>query len=170
MYCSNLSFKFYPQTQKKLVGFSHYGHFSTSFSRDFPQLCKEPHCWPREPDLKSSDWIGLKTLHLKNLNLSKQLEESKDIQIYGWKVLEGLLCLDGPYKLEDLEQFDKWMKETKVYDNYIISKIKEDLIKRYAIGTKREFVNDFPELCNGTHIWNIVILPPKKLVHHDNKS
>jgi hypothetical protein len=27
MYCSNLTFKFYPQTQKKLVGFSHYGHF-----------------------------------------------------------------------------------------------------------------------------------------------
>jgi hypothetical protein len=29
MYCSNLSCKFSRQTQKKLVGFSHYGHFST---------------------------------------------------------------------------------------------------------------------------------------------
>jgi hypothetical protein len=28
MYCSNLSYKFSRQTQKKLVGFSHYGHFS----------------------------------------------------------------------------------------------------------------------------------------------
>jgi hypothetical protein len=28
MYCSNLSCKFSRQTQKKLVGFSHYGHFS----------------------------------------------------------------------------------------------------------------------------------------------
>jgi hypothetical protein len=27
MYCSNLSCKFSRQTQKKLVGFSHYGHF-----------------------------------------------------------------------------------------------------------------------------------------------
>jgi hypothetical protein len=29
MYCSNLSCKFSRQTQKKLVGFSHYGHFSS---------------------------------------------------------------------------------------------------------------------------------------------
>jgi hypothetical protein len=28
MYCSTLSFNFSRQTQKKLVGFSHYGHFS----------------------------------------------------------------------------------------------------------------------------------------------
>jgi hypothetical protein len=28
MYCSNLSFKFSRQTQKKLVGISHYGHFN----------------------------------------------------------------------------------------------------------------------------------------------
>jgi hypothetical protein len=28
MYCSNLSCKFSRQTQKKLVGFSHYGHFN----------------------------------------------------------------------------------------------------------------------------------------------
>jgi hypothetical protein len=28
MYCSNLSCKFSRQTQKKLVGFSHHGHFS----------------------------------------------------------------------------------------------------------------------------------------------
>jgi hypothetical protein len=30
MYCSNLSCKFSRQTQKKLVGFSHYGHFSSN--------------------------------------------------------------------------------------------------------------------------------------------
>jgi hypothetical protein len=29
MFCSNLSCKFFRQTQKKLVGFSHYGHFRT---------------------------------------------------------------------------------------------------------------------------------------------
>jgi hypothetical protein len=36
MYCSNLSFKFSRQTQKKLVGFSHYGHFS---SQEVPRAC-----------------------------------------------------------------------------------------------------------------------------------
>jgi hypothetical protein len=33
MYCSNLSCKFSRQTQKKLVGFSHYGHFRQLFFR-----------------------------------------------------------------------------------------------------------------------------------------
>jgi hypothetical protein len=39
MYCSNLSCKFSRQTQKKLVGFSHYGHFSrgSRFAANFIQ-------------------------------------------------------------------------------------------------------------------------------------
>jgi hypothetical protein len=87
----------------------------TSFSKDFPDLCQEPHCWPGKRDLKYSDWIGFKTLHLKNLSLFVQRQEQYDIQVYSWK---GLLGRDGPYKSEDLKQFEKWMKETKVYHNY----------------------------------------------------
>jgi hypothetical protein len=98
------------------------------FQKTFPELCQEPHCWPRERDLKSSDCIGFKTLHLKNLSLFEQRQELNDIQIYGWKVFEGLLGHESPYKSEDLLQFVKWMIVTKVYHNYTIREIKNDLI------------------------------------------
>jgi hypothetical protein len=35
MYCSNLSFKFSRQTQKKLVGISHYGHHLLAYTETF---------------------------------------------------------------------------------------------------------------------------------------
>jgi hypothetical protein len=35
MYYSNLSCKFSRQTQKKLVGFSHYGHFSCGVAEEY---------------------------------------------------------------------------------------------------------------------------------------
>jgi hypothetical protein len=126
----------------------------TSFSKDFPELCQKPHFWPRERDIKSSDWEGFKTLQSTNLTLYEQKLEWWDSQDYGWKVLEGFLGRKGPYKSEDLKQFEKWMKETKLYHNYIIWEIKNMLIKRYALGTNRTFAKDFPELCHGTNIWN----------------
>jgi hypothetical protein len=45
MYCSNLSFKFSRQTQKKLVGILHYGHFSKSCkgpAKVLQRSCKGP--------------------------------------------------------------------------------------------------------------------------------
>jgi hypothetical protein len=138
-----------------------YGHGTgTSFSKDFPELCQEPHCWPQEHDLKSSDWVGFKTTHLKNLSVCEQRQEWYDTQVYSWKILNELLGRDGPYNTKDLEQFEKWMKETKMYHNYIIREIKNELIKRYALGTKRTFTKDFPELCQATDVWNTKTLVP----------
>jgi hypothetical protein len=133
-----------------------YGEgIGTSFSKDFPELCQKPHCWPRERKLKPLEWVGFPTLLLSYRTLYEQKLDWWDMQVYGWKVLEGFLGREGPYKSEDLVQFEKWMKETKLYHNYIICEIKNELIQRYALGTKRTFTNDFPELCQGTDIWPV---------------
>jgi hypothetical protein len=67
MYCSNLSCKFSRQTQKKLVGFSHYGHFSSKFlqnniSRIFciSWILCEIKCANRKITSHSAVWVELR--------------------------------------------------------------------------------------------------------------
>jgi hypothetical protein len=71
MYCSNLSFKFYPQTQKKLVGFSHYGHFRDKLINSDKNDCP---C-----DLTYlEDWLRENSIDITSLRVhTALLEESK---------------------------------------------------------------------------------------------
>jgi hypothetical protein len=127
----------------------------TSFSKEFSELCQHhPQLWPIEGRVNASYWIGYKAVYSsKKLSYHQQIQELADLQKFGWLLLKGFLNgQEGPYKSDDLIQFEKWLKEVKMYDDIIILEIKNEMIKQYACGMNRTFAEDFPEF-SPIHIW-----------------